>query len=280
MYPPLYALSVSLGVLLYWLVNLRLTGNHFEFNKFLLINIISTNCFVLLIRIADEFKDYQDDLINFPQRPLPSGRVERKDLKVLASVILGVLLSCNIFFKNSQVGLLIVLLYTGLMTKWFFIESRMRKSLPLALLSHHPIVYIHYFYQFLIFSSLYEVKPFWYFYCIPLGFMATSWEFARKTRLKQEENTYTTYSKLYGLKSSLFLIFICMTITSIGLILLYKTLNVNPIFPWLTFILFSLTTVAYLLKCRNQTLKKISFKQIAENNILSQSIILLIALIG
>ena len=29
----------------------------------------------------DEFKDYEDDLKNYPDRPLPSGRVLKSDLK-------------------------------------------------------------------------------------------------------------------------------------------------------------------------------------------------------
>ena len=35
----------------------------------------------------DEYKDYEDDLVNYPDRPLPSGRVLFKDLKVLASIV-------------------------------------------------------------------------------------------------------------------------------------------------------------------------------------------------
>ena len=36
---------------------------------------ISLCLFLILIRIMDEYKDYEDDLVNYPDRPLPSGRV-------------------------------------------------------------------------------------------------------------------------------------------------------------------------------------------------------------
>ena len=39
--------------------------------------------FLLWLRIADDFKDYELDCSLFAHRPLPSGRVHKKDLAIL-----------------------------------------------------------------------------------------------------------------------------------------------------------------------------------------------------
>ena len=39
--------------------------------------------FLCWLRIADDFKDYEHDLRLFPDRPLPSGRVTKKDESIL-----------------------------------------------------------------------------------------------------------------------------------------------------------------------------------------------------
>jgi 4-hydroxybenzoate polyprenyltransferase len=94
----------------------------------------------LLIRIMDEFKDYDDDLTNFPNRPLPSGRVLKKDLLWLAFFCIFAVIFLSLTSTQLLLWALITLGFTFLMLKWFFIEDIMRKSLPLAFVTHHPIV--------------------------------------------------------------------------------------------------------------------------------------------
>ena len=91
MFPLPHALSVVLGTTLYWMINLKSVQQPFVFSFEFVITLISMVSFVLLIRIADEFKDYQDDLKNYPNRPLPSGRVTKNDLIILASILLFII---------------------------------------------------------------------------------------------------------------------------------------------------------------------------------------------
>ena len=103
----------------------------------------------LLIRIMDEFKDYEDDLTNFPTRPLPSGRVKKNDLKVLGIACVFLILFLSVQSIKLLFWATITLAFTFLMLKWFFIESIMRKNLPLAFITHHPIVLFNFIYLLL-----------------------------------------------------------------------------------------------------------------------------------
>lgn len=153
----------------------------------------------LLIRIMDEFKDYQDDLINFPNRPLPSGRVFKKDLHFLAGVCIFIVLLLSLSSLKLLLWSFITLGFTFLMLKWFFIENVMRKSLPLAFLSHHPIVLFNFTYLLIACS---EVDPrvdlSKVFYILPICLIFTNWEITRKIRAPEQETSYTTYSKIWG----------------------------------------------------------------------------------
>ena len=39
--------------------------------------------FLMWLRIADDLKDYETDMRLFPDRPLPSGRVTKKDIVIV-----------------------------------------------------------------------------------------------------------------------------------------------------------------------------------------------------
>ena len=49
--------------------------------------------FLLWLRIADDLKDYQTDLTLFPERPLPSGRVKKKDIMVICVIVQAITLA-------------------------------------------------------------------------------------------------------------------------------------------------------------------------------------------
>ena len=166
---------------------------------FLIVPGIVLTCISLLIRIMDEFKDFQDDLINFPNRPLPSGRVEKSDLIKLAVFCVMTV----IFLSMSSVKLLIwafiTLGFSFLMLKWFFIEDRMRKSLPLAFISHHPIVLFNFTYLMIACMQMNPtVNLDKALYILPLCLIFTNWEVVRKIRAPLQETGYTTYSKIFG----------------------------------------------------------------------------------
>ncbi|MEM7396162.1 MAG: hypothetical protein AAF492_27830 [Verrucomicrobiota bacterium] len=179
----------------------------------------------LLLRIMDEFKDYEDDLTNFPDRPLPSGKVQHADLRTLMTLVILAIVALNLIDQEMLVGAVVCLVFSWLMFKWFFMEQVMRRSLPLALVTHHPIVYLQYLYLTLAYiSSGQPFEPITAAICIPMGFAVTNWEFSRKLRSPDEESDYTTYTKIWGLKPAAAVTISTQLITLVGLeIYLYYT---------------------------------------------------------
>ena len=57
--------------------------------------------FLCWLRIADDFKDYELDCRLFPERPLPSGKVKKTDLKIFVSILILFTLVINFIFMNN-----------------------------------------------------------------------------------------------------------------------------------------------------------------------------------
>ncbi|MBY0548033.1 MAG: UbiA family prenyltransferase [Candidatus Obscuribacterales bacterium] len=163
----------------------------------------------LMLRIADEHKDKEDDAMFRPYLPVPRGLVSLKELRCafVACALLQVVF--NAFFCPA---LLLVLSgtwsYLFLMSKEFFAREWLRKKPAAYLLSHMVILPL---------VDAYITACDW----LPAGrpapaglvlFLALSFfngivlELGRKIRSRGEEETgVETYSALWGLKQSIFL---------------------------------------------------------------------------
>lgn len=169
--------------------------------------------FLCWLRIADDFKDYELDCRLFSFRPLPSGRVTKKDLKIFATCLITFTLIINFIFMPHLHFLFCVILYTygSLMAVWFFQKHKIQKSLPLALVTHNPVQIIMniYIISFVIIKYNLEVFTLYNILAVfTLYFPALIWEISRKIRAPKDETEYVTYSKLFGYKKATNFIFI------------------------------------------------------------------------
>lgn len=187
---------------------------------------IVLTCISLLIRIMDEFKDYQDDLTNFPNRPLPSGRVYKKDLLWLAFFCVMAVIFLSMTSMKLLVWAFITLGFTFLMLKWFFIEERMRKSLPLAFVSHHPIVLFNFVYLMIACMQMNPTVTLGKaFYILPLCLIFTNWEVVRKIRAPEQETGYTTYSKIIGPRPAILIALTLQLIFNATVFIIFHTFS-------------------------------------------------------
>lgn len=182
----------------------------------------------LLIRIMDEFKDYQDDLTNFPERPLPSGRVKKNDLVALGLFCVMMTLFLSMTSTKLLIWSMITLVFTFLMLKWFFIEAIMRKSLPLAFITHHPIVLFNFMYLLI---ACMEMNPAVTLekaiYILPVCLIFTNWEIVRKIRAPEQETSYTTYSKIFGPRPAIIVALILQIIFNFTVYNIFEKLGTN-----------------------------------------------------
>ena len=167
--------------------------------------------FLMWLRIADDFKDYELDCRLFATRPLPSGRVHKKDLKIFAAILIGVTIFINLVFMRNFIFCLILYTYGSLMAVWFFQKHKIAKSLPLALVTHNPVQILLNLYviSYTIMKYKLPILDITNFMAVlTLYFPALIWEISRKIRAPEEETEYVTYSKLFGYKKCIRFVFI------------------------------------------------------------------------
>lgn len=203
MYPaiPRLILSFVMFFEIYLLVILTNKMDGVHINQQEIIGAITVFGFLLSLRIADEFKDYEVDMRLFPTRPYPSGRVKKSDLIILLTVVCVIIIALNLLFMNNLLYFAILMLYGLAMSLWFFSKYKIQKSLPLALITHNPIQLILNLYIISFACIKYNLNIFTFnnmLILLTLYFPGLIWEVSRKTRAPKDENDYTTYSKLFG----------------------------------------------------------------------------------
>ena len=182
--------------------------------------------FLMFLRIADDFKDYESDKRLFPDRAFPSGKVYKKDLNIVVAVDLSVMTILNAVFMNNFLFYLFLMGYGILMSLWFFQKHKISKSLPLALVTHNPVQMVLNLYIISFCCIKYDLYPFTlvsFLVLMTLYFPALIWEIARKIRAPKDETEYTTYSKLFGhKKSTIFILILTLVDIVTNLLLVYR----------------------------------------------------------
>ncbi|MCM1101137.1 MAG: UbiA family prenyltransferase [Acetatifactor muris] len=230
MYPiiPRLALGFIVFLEIHFIVLLNHGVTDFQVGIQELIGGFTVFSFLLWLRIADDFKDYELDCRLFAHRPLPSGRVKKKDLAIFVSVLIAVTVLINLVFMNNFGFFLFLYIYGTLMSLWFFHKKKIQKSLPLALVTHNPVQMIMNIYIISFTCIKYDLPAFdltnflaaWTLY-----FPALIWEVSRKIRAPKDETEYVTYSKLFGYKKSTWFVLILTLVDILTNVLLVWNLN-------------------------------------------------------
>ena len=168
----------------------------------------SSFLFFLQLRIADEFKDFEEDSLYRPYRPVPRGLISLRDLGwVWAGSILLQLTLALWLAPRLIVLLLLPWLYLCLMSKEFF-ARRWLKARPITYMVTHMAI--------MPLVDLYTTSCDW----VPAGFVRPPpgllWfllvsffngmvvEIGRKIRSPQDEETgVETYSFLWGRRNAI-----------------------------------------------------------------------------
>lgn len=172
--------------------------------KAILVAFVTALLLFLQLRIADEFKDYYDDLLYRPYRPVPRGLVKLSELKIVGFAVAVAQLGLAIYLDRSLIPLLVLVwLYLSVMSKEFFVSAWLKK---------HPLTYMWSHMLILPLLTLYVTACDW----LVAGskpasglvwFLGVSFfngmviEIGRKIRApEEEERGVETYSSLWGLR--------------------------------------------------------------------------------
>jgi len=184
--------------------------------------------FLMLLRIADDFKDFETDKRLFAHRALPSGRVFHRDLWVLLWVSVSITVVLNVLVMNNLPFFIFLYVYGTLMSLWFFQRDKIQPNLMLALVTHNPIIMIMNVYVISFTCIKYGLDGLtWttFLLAFTLYFPGLIWEIARKIRAPGAETEYTTYSKIFGYrKVTRFIMVVTVVDVLTNLVLVY---NVN-----------------------------------------------------
>lgn len=175
----------------------------------LLIGVIA---FYFKLRLYDEVKDYELDVIINKTRPLPRGLLLHKDMYRGMVVCIAIELICfSLMGLPAFISISIAIFYSLLMYKEFFIAEKIRPYLTTYALVHTIVTTLLSFaiFSFLTNMSILEVIITRSF----LAFAMANWllfnifEFGRKTFSSSEERVNVdTYSSLFGRTGAVILV--------------------------------------------------------------------------
>lgn len=181
---------------------------------------ISCLLFFLLLRIADEFKDFEEDSKYRPYRPVPRGLVTLRELGVLAVIALVIQLGLALWLSPFLIlPLLATWAYLALMSKEFFAPAWL-KARPLMYLWTHMLIlpFIDFYATACDWLSAGAAKPslglVWFL--LMSFFNGIVVEIGRKIRAPEaEEKGVETYSALYGPKRASLMWFAALIVTGV-----------------------------------------------------------------
>ena len=185
--------------------------------------IIITLFWFMLLRIADEHKDFEEDKQFRPYRPVPRGLVKLKELRVIGIALIIIQIALSVWVDLRLLFMLIpVYIWFTLMTIEFGVPKWLKKHPTVYLISHMLIMPL---------IDLYATSVEW----LPRGgvfnfgimlYMISSFcdgtvvEVGRKLRAKEdEEYGVDTYTHIWGAKRAMVVWMICMTISGTSTVL-------------------------------------------------------------
>jgi hypothetical protein len=205
------------------------------------------NCLItwglfLVIRIFDEHKDYDLDVLNHPQRVLQSGLITLKHLKILAAVSITAQLIFSLYLDgfilgSATISWLIMFGYLCLMGVEFFCGEWLEKRLTLYAFTHMMIMPLTVFWLANIATPSADITdvltPSLYIMMLLAFVSGFCFEIARKTRGPEEEReTVDSYSKIFGTKGSAYVVMGLITGMLISQALLLFFLSVEYIWAY------------------------------------------------
>jgi 4-hydroxybenzoate polyprenyltransferase len=169
---------------------------------------VTSLLFFLQLRIADEFKDFEDDSRHRPYRPVPRGLVTLRELAWIGGAAAGVQLLLALALDPTIVWLLaIAWVYLALMTREFFAPRWLKR---------HPVVYMTSHMAILPLVDLYATACDWWVaghHRLPRGlywFLIVSYlnglviEIGRKTRVPIDEEPASRPTARSGARAARF----------------------------------------------------------------------------
>ena len=188
-----------------------------------LVAFVSVFLFFLQLRIADEFKDHEEDSRYRPYRPVPRGLVTLRELGILGFAATLVQLGLALWLHSALALLLVpAWFYLGLMSKEFFVREWL-KARPFTYMWTHMLI--------MPLVDLYATACDWLvagaspprglaWFLMVSFFNGIIIEIGRKIRgPEDEEHGVETYSVVWGRRNAVLVWLVALLLTATGALL-------------------------------------------------------------
>jgi len=224
-----------------------------------IVAVMTTLIWFMLLRIADEHKDFEEDSKFRPYRPVQRGLVKLKELRYIG-IVLGVLQCAMAIWIDWKLLIVLAIVYFWffLMCKEFFV-TKWLKAHPTWYLASHMII--------LPFINLFTTSIEW----LPrdgwinagiIAFMISSLcdgtvvEVGRKLRAPEnEEYGVDTYTHIWGTRKAMFVWLFCVSISWVSTIVEGFFVNVGYELGIAITILYSIAWYIAMRFAKNPTAK-------------------------
>ncbi|MCP4660414.1 MAG: UbiA family prenyltransferase [bacterium] len=207
-------------------------------------------CLFFLLRVCDEHKDFADDSKHYPDRVLQRGIITLRDLKMLGAVAVAVAVGSSALCGWAPVvALLIVLAFSGLMLKEFFVSAWLKRHFLLYATTHMLIMPLYALMIFSFATGRYPWQaPAWFWVYAFVGFFVTfNWEVSRKIRAPEEEiEGVASYSKIFGVYGAAYAVLMIRVIDTGMVALVGHHLGLSRLFYGALVALFVVCLVGFL----------------------------------
>ncbi|MES2766043.1 MAG: UbiA family prenyltransferase [Bacteroidota bacterium] len=227
--------------------------------KNFLIGAITAILLFFLLRLADEFKDAEDDAKYRPYRPVPRGLISLKELAITGiCVILFQIILNALFLPKLLSAYFLALAYLALMTKEFFVHNWLKRRPIIYMASHMVILPMIDFYT----SGLDWIQNGvsaprgLIFFLISTFLNGIVIEIGRKIRAPEaEEHGVETYSALYGSRRATWTWIAVTSVTFLSAVVAawFAGFGMPGFFGLLIFLIIALIPALKFLKTANQT---------------------------
>ena len=206
----------------------------------------------LMVRIVDEFKDFEEDSKYRPYRPVPRGLVSLKELGILGGICAVIQISLTAILNiKGLIYLSLVWIFFAIMSKSFFIKKLVDKHILLEVTLDEFLMPLLVLYLSTFVTTI-SVKLIPFLILSYLG----SWivEIARKVRCKEdEENGVKTYTAVFGIPKATTIV---VVLEALIMMMQYYILGTKFIIPILAlYVLINIPNLLFIIK-ENKKLAK------------------------
>lgn len=195
----------------------------------IVVGFLSAFIFFFQLRIADEFKDNEDDSLFRPYRPVPRGLVKLKELGIIGAAGGVIQFVLALTFSISLIPILLLAWgYFVLMSKEFFLKEWLKAQPLLYMMSHMVIVpMVDYYTSSCDWHIVQANAPNGLFLFLTASyFNGMVIEIGRKIRAPmQEEKGVQTYSSVWGVKKAVIVWLFMMSVTAVTITFAANKIN-------------------------------------------------------